>query len=302
MADQNRYQGQDQRDDYDRSQRRDRQPQQYQSDRSYYSDEYGSDSNARYRQTNEDSSQGRYNRQQNEDGYQSERQGQSWRDDDESRSGGRSYGGGSNGGFGAARFTNRERGGFGSFTSDGFRNGGNVGPRENLAYGRGGSMGSGAYSGGSYGPGTYGAAPRRDYGSDDDRGFFQRAGDEVASWFGDDDAARRREQDHSGRGPANYTRSDDRILEDACDKLTEDWGVDARNVQVTVQGGEVTLDGTVENRSQKRRAEDVVHEISGVGHVQNNLRTQDRSRSVDDTSNTGINNTGTSERNPGTLA
>jgi hypothetical protein len=29
----------------------------------------------------------------------------------------------------------------------------------------------------------------------DDRGFFERAGDEIASWFGDDDAERRRRQD-----------------------------------------------------------------------------------------------------------
>ena len=35
----------------------------------------------------------------------------------------------------------------------------------------------------------------RDRGSRDDRGFFERAGDEVASWFGDDEAERRREQD-----------------------------------------------------------------------------------------------------------
>lgn len=32
-------------------------------------------------------------------------------------------------------------------------------------------------------------------GRDDDRGFFERAGDEIASWFGDDDAERRRERD-----------------------------------------------------------------------------------------------------------
>ena len=30
----------------------------------------------------------------------------------------------------------------------------------------------------------------------DDRGFFERAGDEVASWFGDEDAERRRREDH----------------------------------------------------------------------------------------------------------
>ena len=35
-----------------------------------------------------------------------------------------------------------------------------------------------------------------DYGrGDDDRGFFDRAGDEVRSWFGDDEAQRRREMD-----------------------------------------------------------------------------------------------------------
>ena len=30
----------------------------------------------------------------------------------------------------------------------------------------------------------------------EDRGFFERAGDEIASWFGDDDAERRRRHDH----------------------------------------------------------------------------------------------------------
>ncbi|MGI8704945.1 MAG: DUF2171 domain-containing protein [Sphingomicrobium sp.] len=37
-------------------------------------------------------------------------------------------------------------------------------------------------------------------GSDEDRGFFERAGDEIASWFGDDDAERRREDGPMGRG------------------------------------------------------------------------------------------------------
>jgi hypothetical protein len=35
----------------------------------------------------------------------------------------------------------------------------------------------------------------RDRGNPDDRGFFERAGDEVASWFGDEDAERRRRED-----------------------------------------------------------------------------------------------------------
>jgi hypothetical protein len=37
--------------------------------------------------------------------------------------------------------------------------------------------------------------PRERGGRDDDRGFFERAGDEIASWFGDDEAERRRHED-----------------------------------------------------------------------------------------------------------
>ncbi len=110
----------------------------------------------------------------------------------------------------------------------------------------------------------------REYG--ESRGFFAKAGDEIASWFGDEDAARRREQDHRGRGPSNYTRSDERIQEDANEQLTRDWRVDASNITVKVEGGEVTLEGHVPSRDAKRRAEDCVEDVSGVKHVQNNLR------------------------------
>jgi len=40
----------------------------------------------------------------------------------------------------------------------------------------------------------------RDRGSREDRGFFERAGDEIASWFGDDDAERRHD-DQRMEGP-----------------------------------------------------------------------------------------------------
>src|SRR5256885_17073601 len=39
----------------------------------------------------------------------------------------------------------------------------------------------------------------RDRGARDDRGFFERAGDEVASWFGDEEAERRRREDERMR-------------------------------------------------------------------------------------------------------
>jgi osmotically-inducible protein OsmY len=109
---------------------------------------------------------------------------------------------------------------------------------------------------------------------DDDRGFFDRATDEVASWFGDDDAERRRQQDarHGGRGPKGYRRSDERIREDISDRLTDDPFIDASEVEVHVEGSEVTLTGTVDSRASRRRAEDLAERISGVTHVQNNLR------------------------------
>src|SRR5438270_1539338 len=59
----------------------------------------------------------------------------------------------------------------------------------------------------------------RERGGREERGFFERAGDEVASWFGDEEAERRRREDemrdqrsHSGHGsrPGDHNRNEDR--------------------------------------------------------------------------------------------
>jgi hypothetical protein len=123
----------------------------------------------------------------------------------------------------------------------------------------------------------FGFRPDHPQGERNERGWFERAGDEVASWFGNEEAAHRREEDHRGKGPSGYIRSDERIQEDANDRLTDDSRVDARNIQVSVSSGEVALDGTVASREQKHCAEDCVEDISGVKHVQNNLRVQQAS-------------------------
>ena len=116
------------------------------------------------------------------------------------------------------------------------------------------------------------------YPRDLERGWWDKTKDEVRSWAGDEDAERRRKMDearsHHGRGPKGYTRSDDRIREDVSDRLTDDWVVDATNIEVTVSGGEVTLAGSVDSREAKRRAEDCAEDVSGVRNVQNNLRVQ----------------------------
>jgi hypothetical protein len=77
---------------------------------------------------------------------------------------------------------------------------------------------------------------------------------------------------HRGRGPRNYRRSDERITEDINERLTDARDVDATEIQVHVSAGEVTLTGTVDHRSARRRAEEIAEEVSGVSYVMNNLR------------------------------
>ena len=79
-------------------------------------------------------------------------------------------------------------------------------------------------------------------------------------------------QSHRGKGPSGYMRSDERIREMVCEALTEDHNVDASNIEVTVKSGDVTLAGTVDDRMQKRMAEDCVEQVAGVKDVQNQLR------------------------------
>ena len=75
-----------------------------------------------------------------------------------------------------------------------------------------------------------------------------------------------------GRGPKNYERSDDRIREEVCERLTDADDVDATEIEVTVNSGTVTLSGTVNERYAKRRAEDIVESVRGVKDVQNSIR------------------------------
>jgi osmotically-inducible protein OsmY len=117
------------------------------------------------------------------------------------------------------------------------------------------------------------------------RSWWDRTEDAVSSLFGDENARRRREWDHRkaeteaelrgehrGRGPKGYRRSDARIADDINDRLTDDPHIDASHIEVSVKEGEATLAGTIFRREDKRRAEDIADAVSGVTHVQNNLR------------------------------
>ncbi|SOB78622.1 hypothetical protein SAMN06297144_0128 [Sphingomonas guangdongensis] len=118
--------------------------------------------------------------------------------------GGYGQGGFGQGGYGQNSYGQRDQGNYGSrnYGDDRGGYGQNNYGNDRQSYGAGGQ--------GGYG-GSYGQNRTRDWGSDrsqqrsyggqpqgysyQDRGFFDRAGDEVRSWFGDEDAERRRDMD-----------------------------------------------------------------------------------------------------------
>jgi hypothetical protein len=77
---------------------------------------------------------------------------------------------------------------------------------------------------------------------------------------------------YAGRGPRGYRRSDERIRDEVCDRLTDDALVDATDIAVRVRHGLVTLEGTVRDRAQKHRAEDLAAGVTGVADVENRIR------------------------------
>ncbi len=104
-----------------------------------------------------------------------------------------------------------------------------------------------------------------DYAYDIDDGRAYRRAEQPRSWAGPADARRSRRRDSS-----------DRVLWAVIvERLADQRGLDLRDVEVMVENREVTLNGTVRHKADKRRVEDIA-DIDGVRHVQNNLRVRDR--------------------------
>lgn len=165
----------------------------------------------------------------------------------------------------------------------GFRPGANEALQD--VYGRGGEYTGGGYWG-MYGGGfsdegrrgTYweaetnrggaGAGWQQGYGSQPSGGRQGASGQQTgsrqqgSSWEGP----------YTGRGPKNSGRSDNRIMEDVADRLSQHGGIDAGDIEVEVSNGEVTLRGTVASRYQKREAENMAESVGGVRDVHNQLR------------------------------
>jgi len=103
-----------------------------------------------------------------------------------------------------------------------------------------------------------------------------------------------------GKGPKGYQRSDERIEEAVNDRLTDDHMLDASEIEVKVSKGEVTLTGTVSKKEDKRRAEEIAEEVSGVSNVENRIRVSKDSmnkNSGDSNQESGSRSRGESEKN-----
>lgn len=128
-----------------------------------------------------------------------------------------------------------------------------------------------------YTDGGYGGGPR--YGTDDGYGGGDYYG--GGGWLVEEPGSHAREERgvgffervkrFFGKGPKGYKRSDERIRDDVCDRLSEGY-LDATDIEVSVKDGEVTLEGTVGQKLFKRMAEDLAEQVRGVFDVHNRIR------------------------------
>jgi hypothetical protein len=72
-------------------------------------------------------------------------------------------------------------------------------------------------------------------------------------------------------GPKGWRRTDDRILDELAEAIARS-GVDASQVEVTVQDGVVRVAGTVEHREDRRMIEDLARDVHGVRDVEERVR------------------------------
>jgi osmotically-inducible protein OsmY len=77
-----------------------------------------------------------------------------------------------------------------------------------------------------------------------------------------------------GRGPRGYRRSDERIGEEISERIARS-GAWADDVEVSVNGGEVTLTGMVDDRREKLIIEEISDSVYGVKDVHNQIRVRE---------------------------
>jgi len=74
------------------------------------------------------------------------------------------------------------------------------------------------------------------------------------------------------RGPRGYMRSDERLHDDICERLSDERWIDLGEVDVYVEDGHVRLEGEVPDRFSKFAIEDIADGAWGVKDVDNRIR------------------------------
>jgi osmotically-inducible protein OsmY len=113
-------------------------------------------------------------------------------------------------------------------------------------------------------------------------GYGETLGGEAQQPEGEREGLLEKAKDLLGAGDANarpgeprsYSRADERVRDDVCERLRDDPFLDASGIEVRVDGADVTLAGSVSGSADKRRAQDLAENVSGVGQVKNELRVE----------------------------
>lgn len=76
------------------------------------------------------------------------------------------------------------------------------------------------------------------------------------------------------RGPRGWVRSDERILDELCERIVR-AAVDASELSVAVEGGEVRLEGDLATREERRVVVDLAERVLGVTAVTADIRVRE---------------------------
>ncbi len=117
-------------------------------------------------------------------------------------------------------------------------------------------------------------------GYDREGAFYQDLDEPYSYDYWDVDTSDMDYTDFSGVGPESYKRPNERVMEDIGENLTYHGAIDARDVEIDVDDGVVTLRGTVPDRQMKYLVEDVVENIYGVNDINNEIKVRDRNQNL----------------------
>ncbi len=76
------------------------------------------------------------------------------------------------------------------------------------------------------------------------------------------------------RGPRGWVRPDERILDELCERIVR-AGVDASDLAVEVRDGEVSLEGDLATREERRYVVDLAERTLGVTVVSADIRVRE---------------------------